>query len=51
MVIGNEGQGVSEEVMRECTMRLKIPILGGAESLNAAVAGAVMLYDFIRERA
>ncbi len=49
VVIGNEGQGVSPAVMREATMRLKLPMLGGAESLNAAVAGAIMMYDFIRE--
>ena len=50
VVIGNEGQGISPAVFAEATMRLKIPIVGGAESLNAAVAGAVMMYDFLRER-
>ena len=50
VVIGNEGQGVSPAVLAQCTMRLKIPILGGAESLNAAVAGAIMMYDFLREK-
>ena len=50
IVIGNEGQGISPAVFAEATMRLKIPIVGKAESLNAAVAGAVMMYDFLRER-
>ena len=50
IVIGNEGQGVSPAVFAECTLRLKLPMAGGAESLNAAVAGAIMMYDFIRER-
>ncbi len=50
IVIGNEGQGISPAVFQEATMRLKIPIVGGAESLNAAVAGAVMMYDFLREK-
>ena len=50
IVIGNEGQGISPDVMKEATMRVKIPMIGGAESLNAAVAGAVMMYDFLRER-
>ena len=50
IVIGNEGQGISPAVFQEATMRLKIPIVGKAESLNAAVAGAVMMYDFLRER-
>ncbi len=50
IVIGSEGQGVSPEVLAEATMRLKIPMPGKAESLNAAVAGAIMMYDFLRER-
>ena len=50
VVIGNEGQGVSPAVFAESTMRLKLPMAGGAESLNAAVAGAIMMYDLLRER-
>ena len=50
VVIGNEGQGVSPAVFAESTLRLKLPMVGGAESLNAAVAGAVMMNDFLRER-
>ena len=50
IVIGNEGAGISPAVMAEATLRLKLPIVGGAESLNAAVAGAIMMYDFLRER-
>ena len=50
IVIGNEGQGISPSVFAEATMRLKLPMPGRAESLNAAVAGAVMMYDFLREK-
>ena len=50
IIIGNEGQGISPAVFREATMRLKLPMPGRAESLNAAVAGAVMMYDFLREK-
>ena len=50
LVIGNEGQGISPAVLSEATLRLKLPMVGGAESLNAAVAGAIMMYDFLRER-
>ncbi|MBE5782717.1 MAG: RNA methyltransferase [Clostridiales bacterium] len=50
IVIGNEGAGISPSVMEEATLRLKLPIVGGAESLNAAVAGAIMMYDFLREK-
>ena len=50
VVIGNEGQGITPAVFAESTLRLKLPMVGGAESLNAAVAGAIMMYDFLRER-
>lgn len=50
IIIGNEGAGISPEVLDTATLRLKIPMAGGAESLNAAVAGAIMMYDLLRER-
>ncbi|MDD6683352.1 MAG: RNA methyltransferase [Clostridiales bacterium] len=50
IIIGNEGAGISDAVRAAATLRLKIPMVGGAESLNAAVAGAIMMYDLLRER-
>jgi len=50
IVIGNEGQGISPPVLRTATLHLRLPIPGGAESLNAAVAGSIMMYDFLREQ-
>lgn len=50
LVIGNEGNGVSEPVKAEATHRLKLPMKGGAESLNAAIAAAIMMYDLTRNR-
>ena len=50
IVIGNEGQGISPAVMEKATLRLKLPLPGGAESLNAAVAGGIMIYDVLREK-
>ncbi len=47
-VIGNEGDGISPEVLDACDTLIKIPMPGGAESLNAAVACAVMLYEHVR---
>lgn len=49
IIIGNEGAGISPAVLEKATLRLKLPMVGGAESLNAAVAGAIMMYDFLRE--
>ena len=48
LVIGNEGNGVSEPVRRVATHHLRLPMAGGAESLNAAVAAGIMMYDLMR---
>ena len=48
IVIGNEANGVSKEVLEESTERIKIPMLGKTESLNAAVATSVILYEVFR---
>ncbi len=45
LVIGSEGSGVSKAVSAICTHRLALPMRGGAESLNAAVAAGIMMYD------
>ena len=49
VVIGNEANGISDEVLRLSTELVKIPIIGKAESLNAAVACAVMAYEHVRQ--
>ncbi len=49
IVIGNEGNGVSEELLSMCDKVLKIPMRNDAESLNAAVAGSVMIYEHYRQ--
>lgn len=50
IVIGNEANGVSDEVMSICDKCVKIPIYGSAESLNAGVAAAVIMYEAARQR-
>lgn len=45
IVVGNEGQGVSDEIMEISDVKVKIPIYGKAESLNVAIATALMLYE------
>lgn len=49
-VLGHEGQGVSVDVLARCTQRLAIAQPGGEESLNAAAAAAVCLYESVRQR-
>ena len=49
IIIGNEGNGVEEETLSLCDSVLKIPMRSDAESLNAAVAGAIMIYEHHRQ--
>jgi len=50
-VLGHEGQGVGAELLSRCTLQLRIPLPGGEESLNAAAAAAVCLYESARRQA
>ena len=50
-VMGHEGQGVSDALLRRCALSLRIPQPGGEESLNVAVALAVCCYESARQRA
>ncbi len=49
IVLGNEANGASEEILAACDEILQIPMPGGAESLNVAVAGAVTMYEYFRQ--
>lgn len=48
--VGNEGNGISAEVYNICDLKIKIPMPGGAESLNAAVAASIMMYEVVRQK-
>lgn len=48
IVIGNEGNGISSEVEQHCSHKITIPRFGEAESLNAGIATAIILDNFIR---
>lgn len=49
IIIGNEGNGVCEETLALCDSVVKIPMRSDAESLNAAVAGSIMMYEHYRQ--
>lgn len=49
VVIGNEGNGISEEMAALCDRTVKIPMRGKIESLNAAVAAGILIYESIRQ--
>lgn len=50
LIVGNEGNGVSLPVREVATHRLCLPMRGEAESLNAAVAAGIMMYDLTRNQ-
>lgn len=49
LLVGNEARGISDEVRACADMRVKLPMRGGAESLNAAIAAGIMMYDLMKE--
>ena len=50
LVIGAEGEGITQLVKRECDGLVEIPVLGRVQSLNASVAAGVLLYEAVRQR-
>lgn len=50
LVIGGEARGIRPVVQRACDHLVRIPMAGGAESLNASVAAALVLYEAFRQR-
>jgi TrmH family RNA methyltransferase len=50
LIIGNEGSGVSKEFIINSDIRVKIPMEGSVESLNAAVAAGILMYESLREK-
>ena len=48
IIIGNEGHGISDELLSVCTSTLVIPICADTESLNASAAAAVILWEWVR---
>ena len=49
-LIGNEGNGLREETAKMADTYLKIPMEGRVESLNAAVASSILMYEAHRQR-
>jgi len=49
VVIGNEGSGITKELEEKGDILLRIPMPGGAESLNAAVAASIVLFERVRQ--
>lgn len=50
LLIGNEGKGLTEDMANLASHYVKLPMLGQAESLNAAVAASILSYEVVRQR-
>lgn len=50
LVLGSEGSGLHDLVKRTCDFLLRIPMAGSVSSLNVSVAGAVVMYEAMRQR-
>lgn len=50
IIIGNEANGVREDLLNKADLKVKIPMLGKTESLNASVAASIMMYEYTRQK-
>ena len=50
IVIGNEAKGVEKDIQELADEKIKIPMLGKTESLNASVATGIVLYEYVRQK-
>jgi TrmH family RNA methyltransferase len=50
LIIGGEAQGTGRQASQLATQRVHIPMPGRVESLNAAVAGAILMFEVVRQR-
>ncbi|HEU5422043.1 MAG TPA: 23S rRNA (guanosine(2251)-2'-O)-methyltransferase RlmB, partial [Nitrolancea sp.] len=50
LIVGSEGGGIGPALRKHCDLLVQLPMLGKVESLNAAVAGSVALYELLRRR-
>ena len=50
LIVGSEAQGASEEARKLASQQISIPMAGNVESLNAGVAGSVLMFEVVRQR-
>ena len=50
IVIGNEGNGMSNKVTKNCDFLVKIPMMGKVTSLNASVSSGIVIYEALKQR-
>ena len=50
LIVGSEGKGISSLTLKKCDLLVKIPMIGKINSLNASVAGGIMMYEVLKGR-
>lgn len=50
LAVGNEGNGISDEIYHMSSCKVKIPMPGQSESLNVSIAAAIMIYESLRQK-
>lgn len=50
VVVGSEGEGIGRLIREKCDFLVRMPMLGRIDSLNASVAGGIVLYEVLRQR-
>jgi TrmH family RNA methyltransferase len=50
LIVGSEAEGASEEARELATQKISVPMAGDIESLNAGVAGSVLMFEVVRQR-
>ncbi|MFN8322892.1 MAG: 23S rRNA (guanosine(2251)-2'-O)-methyltransferase RlmB [Chitinophagales bacterium] len=50
IVMGSEGSGISNEILKLCDERVRIPMTGKTESLNVSVSAGIILYEIMKQR-
>jgi TrmH family RNA methyltransferase len=51
LIVGGEAEGASEQARKLVNAKISIPMMGKMESLNAGVAGSVLMFEVVRQRA
>ena len=50
LIIGSEGRGIAKLTKEKCDVLVKIPMVGRVSSLNASVAGGILMYEILKQR-
>lgn len=50
IVVGSEGEGIGQLIKNKCDFLVKIPVMGNISSLNASIAGGLLMYEILRQR-